>query len=434
MGPRDCVLHTIASWRGPLATTRPTTRRAPTSEAKAVARILARLREQVEQLTDEAVREIFSEVRAYETTVDAALLRDVREHIREHYLAALDSLELGRAVAREDLLFVRKHAAQRVGQVSVADFIHAFQVGQHVLLDAAISLARDDPSRRAVLSLVTLIPRYFDVAIAHAADVYLEAEELMAATGERVRRDLLEDLLAGTPPPPGPRLDAARAAGIDPRAGCLVIAAVATARLDDPHALRGAATAVARATRHPVLPLAVVRHDEIVVVAPEPGGGAAGLAARVGETQARLARHAVPLAIGISTVYDGLAAVGDAYREAVGARDRLLPSPGVAALPAMSVFDYLTTRGDPTARRMVPPAIERFVAEDLASGGVLLATLRAYADADLSAKRAAEALHIHVNTAHYRLARITERTGCDLRRVTDVIELLIAARLASPPE
>ena len=35
-----------------------------------------------------------------------------------------------------------------------------------------------------------------------------------------------------------------------------------------------------------------------------------------------------------------------------------------------------------------------------------------------------------MNTAHYRLARIAERTGCDLRRVSDLIEILIAARLA----
>ena len=37
---------------------------------------------------------------------------------------------------------------------------------------------------------------------------------------------------------------------------------------------------------------------------------------------------------------------------------------------------------------------------------------------------------IHVNTAHYRLGRIAEKTGCDLRRLSDVIDLLIAVRLA----
>jgi DNA-binding PucR family transcriptional regulator len=49
---------------------------------------------------------------------------------------------------------------------------------------------------------------------------------------------------------------------------------------------------------------------------------------------------------------------------------------------------------------------------------------------DLNVRRAAEQLHVHVNTAHYRLARIAERTGCDLRRIEDLMEVLIAARLA----
>jgi transposase len=32
---------------------------------------------------------------------------------------------------------------------------------------------------------------------------------------------------------------------------------------------------------------------------------------------------------------------------------------------------------------------------------------------------AAERLHLHVNTAYYRLERIAERTGCDLRRLAE---------------
>jgi sugar diacid utilization regulator len=87
-------------------------------------------------------------------------------------------------------------------------------------------------------------------------------------------------------------------------------------------------------------------------------------------------------------------------------------------------------RDDAVARRMIAPEIERFVAEDRARGGPLIRTLIAYAEADLNAKAAAEELLIHVNTAHHRLGRIAERTGCDLRRVSDLIELLIAARLA----
>ena len=96
----------------------------------------------------------------------------------------------------------------------------------------------------------------------------------------------------------------------------------------------------------------------------------------------------------------------------------------------MSAFEYLTLRADATAGRLIAPAIHEFVMQDARDGAPLITTLRAYVACDLNARRAAERLHIHVNTAHYRLGRIAERTGCDLRRISDLVEILIAARLA----
>ena len=92
-------------------------------------------------------------------------------------------------------------------------------------------------------------------------------------------------------------------------------------------------------------------------------------------------------------------------------------------------------REDETARRLIRPEVRRFVADDVASGGALIDTLVAYAACDLNARTAEKRLHLHVNTAYYRLDRIAERTGCDLRRLADVVELLIAVRLlgAEPP-
>jgi DNA-binding PucR family transcriptional regulator len=92
-------------------------------------------------------------------------------------------------------------------------------------------------------------------------------------------------------------------------------------------------------------------------------------------------------------------------------------------------FEYLTLGADVTASRLIAPAVVQFVAEDAKQGGVLIQTLRDYVACDLNARRAAERLHIHVNTCHYRLGRIADRTGCDLHRVTDLIEILIAARI-----
>jgi DNA-binding PucR family transcriptional regulator len=58
------------------------------------------------------------------------------------------------------------------------------------------------------------------------------------------------------------------------------------------------------------------------------------------------------------------------------------------------------------------------------------ATAMPYIEADLNVSSAAAQLFIHPNTAHYRLARIAEKTGLDLRNVSDLMELLIAVKLA----
>jgi sugar diacid utilization regulator len=73
------------------------------------------------------------------------------------------------------------------------------------------------------------------------------------------------------------------------------------------------------------------------------------------------------------------------------------------------------------------------VADDLAGGGALIHTLFEYAATDFNVKLAAQRLHVHHNTARYRLAKIEERTLYDLRRISEVIELLIAARTNPAP-
>jgi DNA-binding PucR family transcriptional regulator len=189
--------------------------------------------------------------------------------------------------------------------------------------------------------------------------------------------------------------------------------------------VRDAAAGVTRDRRG----LAVVRHDEIVGVMPLPHGGVATAVTGLRRSWTDLARRGVRLAMGVSTVHAGLPEVPEAYAEAQAARDGLGGSPGVLALSALSSFDYLVLRDDETARRLIRPQVRQFVAEDLAAGGTLITTLVEFAACDMNAKTAAERLHLHVNTAYYRLERIAMRTGCDLRRLADVMELLIAVRL-----
>ena len=396
----------------------------------AIAALRTALEQRLDELSDLATAKIVSEIPAYRD-FDEPMRRDVRVHVHAHLRATLEHLGSGRDVTREDLLFVRPHAARRARRVSVSDFVQAFYVGEQVLWHAALELAQDEASRGAALALASHLPRYFEVATTHAAEVYVEAQEQLAATGERIRRDLLEDLLAGRELEPGPRLDAAAAAGLRKGTPCLVISATsqATAPADE-DLLRGGAAALARAAAGATLPLAVVRRQEIVLVVPTNHGVASVLVSRLTEAQQRLAGAGLPLAIAVSTAVPELALIPDAYREARTLRLAHGASPGVVSLIEMSAFEWLTLRADATASRLITPAIHAFVAQDADEGGPLISTLRAYVECDLNARRAAERLHVHVNTAHYRLGRIAERTGCDLRRVSDLIEILIAARLA----
>ena len=387
------------------------------------------LEQRLDAMADEATERIVLEVPAYRAA-DEQFRADIRAHVVSHLRASLESLDTDRDVTREDLLFVRPHAARRARRVSVTEFVQAFYVGERVLWDTALGLAHDDESRRAALVLASHLPRYFEVATTHAAEVYLETQEQLAATGERIRRDLLEDLLAGRELEPGPRLDAARAAGLVDESSVVVISATPSVTPGDEQLLRGGAAALARAIGGRTLPLAVVRQDEIVVVVPAAEGLPETVVPRLVEVQKRLADAGLPLAVAISTAVSGLAQIPDAYRESSTIRIARGPGPGVVALSELSAFEYLTLRADPTTGRLIPRAVHEFVAQDLAEGGPLIATLREYVACDLNARRAADNLHIHVNTAHYRLSRIAERTGYDLRSVSDLIEILIAARLA----
>jgi sugar diacid utilization regulator len=149
----------------------------------------------------------------------------------------------------------------------------------------------------------------------------------------------------------------------------------------------------------------------------------------VESAQAQLASEGVALAIGVSTLQDGLERMPDAYGEAMSALERVRSAGGVVALPALSAFDCLALFGPDTARRRIPEKVRQFVHDDLAEDGVLTTTLLEYVAADFNTKVAAERLFVHPNTARYRLGRIEERTGCDLRHVADVLDLLIALRV-----
>jgi sugar diacid utilization regulator len=396
----------------------------------AIARIAAAVRASMDDLVAAAVREIWDEVPAYPGSNDGQLRADVTGHVRAIFDVFLAGLTGGQPARRSEFTMTRDQATRRVAQgITLADFLKAFRIGQLTLWHGVLAAAGDDVAARgAALATVARIMTVIEVGSTVAAEAYVEAQQQAVAESDRVRRDLLEDLLARRASFTGSKRAILRAAGLGPDTRLLVASAVLAGDQSDDHALRDTALAVGRARGTGGRALVVVRQDEIVLVAPVPRGGAEPVVAGLRRACAGLRQRQIALAAGVSTVRAGLPEVADAYAEARIARDGL-GTAGVLALPLLSSLDYLVLRDDETARRLIRPEVRRFVEEDAAAGGALIATLVEFAASDLNAVAAAERLHLHVNTAYYRLDRIAERTGCDVRRLADVMELLIALRL-----
>ncbi|RNI25143.1 PucR family transcriptional regulator [Flexivirga caeni] len=371
---------------------------------------------------------IISQVPAYGRSADSNIKTQVAHHCKMVFNALLVCLRDNRWARQNDFPATATNALNRVGQgVSLADFMRAFRLGQVTFWRALVRLTDEhDLNRDALLSVATLLMQVIEAGSSVAARAYLEAQQYRLADQDRVRRDLLEDLLVGRDPQIEPRQGMLLALGLAPDAALVVVAARVTSRNDEA-SVRDAHVALRRLggiSRGLIVP----RHGEVVGVIPA-RGGAQPVVTHLRRVQESLRAHGIQLAIGVSTAREGWRQIVEAYREARVAQEAIGASAGVLGLESMTALDYLMSTQNETAQRLVDPRIRSFVKDELAGEGTFLKTLKAYVAADLNAKVAADQLHLHVNTVYYRLERISERTGQDLRRLPQVLNLMVAVRI-----
>lgn len=394
-------------------------------------RILSTLLERSGALVDAAVAAIRAEVPAYAAQEEPFFV-DVRDQAGKHFRTKLCLLLEEHDATLEDVAFVRSGAMRRArAGFALEDYLNAFRVGQQVFWDAVLATAGNTPlGHQAALTLNAPLLRYCDFVSTHAGRAYVESQQYLVAEDDRQRRDLLEHLLAGTVPANGPLLAAARTYGLGDGTPMMVALAVVVGPRADADAPLAASATITRALPWQARTLVVVRQGEIVAVpALCHGADPAGLCDHLEAACDRLRREGMPLAMGISTVAAGVAELPRAYLEARTALEGVAGGGGVVALPRLSPFDYLALRADDTARWLVDRRVRAFLDEDRARGGVLIATVRAFADADLNLRVAAERLQVHPNTAQYRLRRVQERSGRNPRRIADLLDLLVAMTL-----
>ncbi|HUE69088.1 MAG TPA: helix-turn-helix domain-containing protein [Candidatus Acidoferrum sp.] len=355
-------------------------------------------------------------------------VEDLRRDIETLILTLCDALEHQRPLNRGDVVYLREPFDRRARRGDrLIDIGQGLRIVQRVVYESAASLAAEADSPTEALIVGSRLLELIDVASLVASEAWSGGAGTYAGTADH--RALLEILLAGREPSRPPLPDLARRLGYRPGSGVAVIAATwAVGARGERESETATLGALARAGDPRELPLATVRDGELVVLRKAPDDGAvAQLVAAQERAWRMLTDRGVRLSIGISARQTLPGGARDAFVQARLARDAVLAGGGIVALPRLEPLDWMALRADGATWELVPAAVRRFVEEDAATGGSLLRTFRGYVACDLNVKEAAK--HLHANTARYRLDRIGDRTGLDLRRFEDVVTLHIAARL-----
>ncbi|MGW6423719.1 PucR family transcriptional regulator [Nocardia sp. NPDC055053] len=399
------------------------------------ARIVSCAYDHADDIADDVMTTLRAQLPGY-GTADPGFLADVHDQLARLSRTGLGALLERKRVTAADVTYARQAAARRARSgLPLVDYIAAFRLGQRAIWKSLLAHAGDtEAGREAVLSLAGPLARYTDLISAQATDAYLEFQQYVAAESGRDSQALMDTLLEGTLPAGGPHLSVATAHGIgaDRTTPLVVVTAVVLDGSADGagETRQLVSAAAARVGVNGLRTLSVVRGGEIVAI-PALGrdGSAEQLCDRLRAMRDDLAAEGIVLAVGVSTAVTEVAQIPRAYRQAQAALALLPEDGGVLALPQMTPFRYLLLRADDTTRQLVDPRIGTALADDRARGGSLAETIRAFAAADMNLREAADTLRIHLNTAKYRLGRIQELTGRNMRSVNDLVELLVAIEL-----
>ena len=356
-------------------------------------------------------------------------LEDMREAGEQTIALLVSALAEQRPISRKELDYARAFLRRALlrGATEV-ELVRAAQLWQRVVWDALVDIGGDEGAALAARLSRPLI-EYVDALSGTVAESVESIQAARNLTGRASRAELLEDLLAARPLDAG-ALGTARTCGLEETSPLLVVSARPIEPYPDPAAGAVVSVALAHAVGDAVEPLFGMRGDETVIIRATPDEPKR-IAEALEKALRVLEKDGIALAVGVSAIQAGLRQAPPAYAEACLARERLPAEGGLLVLAVLGPLDYLLVRGgDDTAWSLVSAQVREFIEEDLGQAGLLVQTLEAYVNNSLNVKVAAETLFVHANTAHYRLAKIEQLTGRDVRNLGHLEELMIAVRLA----
>jgi hypothetical protein len=398
------------------------------------ARVLDELVRDRDRVAGEMVSVIAAAIPDYAAHPDPALFADLTEHVTQNIDAFLRIASEHRPPRPDDLSFVRAAVERRIAQgVPMDTVLHAFRVGQQYLWEKIVTEAeRIGAGPEAAISLALPAMQYTDAASSEFTECYVRIEQQMQASTDRASAQIVEALVDGRRP--ADRSIAALRAPFAVGGAAHVVAVLAgvqDTRLDDvrraidrtsrEHPLRGAVT-------HPI------GGELVAVFAVDPS--CVGVPERLpGDLRSAAVRADAGVRIGVSALCREVAEIAAGHGEASAAARRAAEGATVS-LDSLGVIERVALLGGTgvAPARLIPDQIRKFISDDLARDGALVSTALAYVDSDMNARKAAEHLFLHPNTVLYRLRRIGDRTGIDVRSATQLLDLIASIRIVQSAE
>ncbi|WP_433248313.1 helix-turn-helix domain-containing protein [Actinomadura nitritigenes] len=386
--------------------------------------LAARCEGQVNRLARELTQRRFAAIPEYADL--PADMRDVEiaataRHAIRRFLRSAE----GAPADEDDLRLFRERAAQRAEEgMPLANLLASYYIGAEVVWDALVAEARPD-ELAALPMLARLQLRGTNRVVVAVTEAYQAERAAILDERREAVREVARALLAGEPARATadrfgiPLADAYlvlhlrfAGAGAGAAAGAAAGAGIAERRVL--RRIRAGLEGFGEGT-----PLLLRDERGVHVLLPS------AAAERLPELERLLTgagTAAGPVVAGAARS-EGTADVPDASRRAAriaGIAEAAGRPAGVYELGDVLLDYHLTGPGDSG------PAVAAGL-DPLGARPELLATLRAFLDADMDRRRAAAALAVHPNTVDNRLARIARLTGADPRTTRGV--LLCAAAL-----
>jgi hypothetical protein len=394
-------------------------------------RVLARIARERDRVVDRMVATIVGEIPQYGSHPDDAMVRDLHDHVVANVDLFLRVAKDDRAPSAAELVFIRRAVEARIAQgFPIDQVLHAFRIGQRVLWETIMSEARSlGAGAEAALSLALPAMQYTDAASSEFTERYVRLEQELRASADRASSEIVSSLSEGHWP--HDRSVAALQAPFPLHAGQAYLVAVVLGTLEDGmDEVRRQAVALGALSPFAGCVAQLSGPELVVILAVR--RGATEVAHSVAATKLRTAcERSVPHArIGIGGAATGIGEVGASRHEAAVA-SRQAEAGDSIVVPALPLVERaaLATSALNAPERLVPERLRAFLHSDLDGDSTLVTTAETYVECDLNTSRTARLLFLHPNTVRYRLGRVGELAGLDVRSPGEMFELVAALRI-----